>query len=376
MKIACIVGARPNFMKIAPILRAMNQHEKFRPVLIHTGQHYDKNLSDVFFEELGIARPDISLEIGSASHGKQSADILVAVEKVLVEARESDDRFDRMIVVGDVNSTMASAIAATKMHIPVAHVEAGLRSFDHKMPEEINRLITDSICDMLLVSEPSGVENLKREGHPDKNIHLVGNVMIDTLLTQVELARQGDILKRLNLSSGAYGVVTLHRPSNVDHQDVLSGLVNVLTEVSENLPLVFPIHPRTRSRLDGFQLLEPLETSKNIHCLEPLGYNDFLCLTSQAKVIVTDSGGLQEESTALNIPCLTMRSNTERPLTVTEGTSTLIGHCADTLKMQLEAVVGNKYKAGRCPELWDGKAGQRIAKVLLENQHRGFFDKA
>ena len=326
MRLACIVGARPNFMKIAPILRAMKNHDNLHPVLIHTGQHYDKNLSDVFFDELGIDPPDISLGVGSGSHAQQTADILVAIEKVLMDAAENQQPFDRMVVVGDVNSTMAATIAATKLHVPVAHVEAGLRSFDRGMPEEINRILTDAICDLLLVSEPTGVENLKQEGHPDERIRLVGNVMIDTLLTQVERAQQQDTLSRLDLAAGTYGVVTLHRPANVDHPQVLEGLLDVLIDVSGQMPLAFPIHPRTQNRLAEFGFADKLENAANIKCLGPLGYLDFLCLTSQAKVIVTDSGGLQEESTALGIPCLTMRENTERPITVSEGTSTLIGN--------------------------------------------------
>ena len=367
-RLACIVGARPNFMKIAPILRAMKSNDSLVPTLIHTGQHYDKNLSDVFFEELGIARPDISLGVGSGSHAKQTADVLVAVEKVLVDAAEQGQPFDRMVVVGDVNSTMAAAIAATKLHIPVAHVEAGLRSFDRNMPEEINRILTDSICDMLLVSEPSGIENLQREGHPKENVHLVGNVMIDTLLTQVEEARKSGILSTLGFEKGSYGVVTLHRPANVDRPEILSGLVDVLANISSQLPLVFPIHPRTLSRLKEFDLLRRLDESAQIHCLEPLGYNDFLCLTSQAKVIVTDSGGLQEESTALGVACLTMRPNTERPVTVTEGTSTLIGSSADKLQKFLQQVIQGEYKSGKCPDLWDGRASERIVQIIADSK--------
>ena len=367
MKLACIVGARPNFMKIAPILRAMKDYAQMEPVLIHTGQHYDKNLSDVFFEELGIARPDISLGIGSGSHAKQTADILVAIEKVLIDAKESGKPFDRMIVVGDVNSTVAAAIAAAKLHVPVAHVEAGLRSRDRSMPEEINRILTDSICDMLLVSEPEGMDNLKQEGHPDEHVHLVGNVMIDTLMTQVDAARNGDTLSRLGLNKGEYGVITMHRPANVDHPEILKGLVDVLVEISEQLPFAFPVHPRTKKRLEEFELFKVLDSAPGIQCLGPLGYNDFLCLTSQAKVIVSDSGGLQEESTALGVPCLTMRPNTERPITVTEGTSTLIGSCADTLKAELQRVIDGKYKNGKCPKLWDGKAAERIARILADS---------
>ncbi len=363
MRLACIVGARPNFMKIAPILRAMKQHSALHPILIHTGQHYDANLSDVFFDELEIQRPDISLGIGSGSHAQQTANILVAIEKVLVE---EDPPIDRVIVVGDVNSTMAATIAATKLQIPVAHVEAGLRSFDRSMPEEINRILTDSICDMLFVSEPIGVENLRNEGHKDEQIHLVGNVMIDTLLSQIEKAKQKHTIEKLDFCPTSYAVVTLHRPANVDSREVLSSLIDVLIEVSDELPLAFPIHPRTKSRLEEFGLDQKLQRP-NIKCLDPLGYLDFLCLTSQAKVIVTDSGGLQEESTVLGIPCLTMRPNTERPVTVDSGTSTLIGSCSKKLKSYMRQVIDGKYKSGRCPELWDGKASERVAAVLLNS---------
>ncbi len=364
LRIACIVGARPNFMKIAPILRAFEKHNCLDPVLIHTGQHYDSNLSDIFFEELGIKRPEISLGIGSGSHGKQTAEILIAIENVLVEASENGTPFHRMIVVGDVNSTMAATIAAAKLLIPVAHVEAGLRSFDITMPEEINRMLTDSICDMLLPSEPDGVKNLQHEGHDDSKIHLVGNVMIDTLMNQVERAKESNILQDLSLVPGKYGVVTLHRPANVDDEKVLGELLKVLVEISANLPLVFPIHPRTKSRLEAFGFLNLLESASNITCLGPAGYNDFLCLTSQAKVIVTDSGGLQEESTALGVPCLTMRPNTERPITVTLGTSTLVGSDSEKLKLHLTEVIDGTYKAGECPALWDGHAAERIAEIF------------
>ncbi len=368
MRIACIVGARPNFMKIAPILRAMAAHDNLKPVLIHTGQHYDKNLSDIFFDELGIARPDISLGIGSGSHARQTADVMVAVETVLIEAGQQGDPFNMLLVVGDVNSTAAAAIAASKLHIPVAHVEAGLRSFDREMPEEINRLITDAISDLLFVSEPAGVENLKREGHDNEKIFLVGNVMIDTLMTQVERARQQNTLARLVLNPGHFGMVTLHRPSNVDHPELLGGLVDVLVEIADEMPLVFPIHPRTLGRLKQFGLYERISESAGIKALEPLGYLDFLCLTSQARVIVTDSGGLQEESTALGVPCLTMRENTERPITVTQGTSTLIGHSAQLLKSNLRSVLDGTYKIGSCPELWDGRAAGRIAEILAKRE--------
>ena len=366
-KIACIVGARPNFMKIAPILRAMKFHENLQPILIHTGQHYDKYQSDIFFEELGIDPPDIALGIGSGTHAKQTADIMVAMENVLLEANEKSEPFHRVVVVGDVNSTAATAIAAVKLHIPVAHVEAGLRSRDRRMPEEINRVITDAICDMLLVSEPSGIENLKREGHPDDQVHLVGNVMIDTLMSQVERARATGMVEKIGFKPGQYGVITLHRPSNVDHAEILESLIEVIRDISAEMPFVFPIHPRTKARLESFDLLKKLESCQNVKCLDPIGYLDFLNLTSQAKVICTDSGGLQEESTALLVPCLTLRENTERPITCSEGTSTLIGNDAAKLKQHLRDVIDGTYKTGKCPELWDGKASERIATILAQS---------
>ena len=354
--LALVAGARPNFMKIAPIIRAARSKTGLKITLIHTGQHYDKSLSDVFFEELDIPPPDIHLGVGSGSHGQQTGRLIEKLEQEFLAARDRDDPIHRVVVVGDVNSTVAAAIAAVKLNIPVAHVEAGLRSFDRTMPEEINRILTDSICDMLLVSEPSGIENLKREGHLDENIHLVGNVMIDTLLTQVKRAREMDTLQRMELTAGSYGVVTLHRPANVDDSKILGGLVDVLVEISAELPLVFPIHPRTKSRLEAFDLEKKIQNGQSIKCLGPLGYLDFLCLTSSSKVIVTDSGGLQEESTALGVPCLTMRPNTERPVTVTEGTSTLIGSSSEQLKQYLREVIDGGYKSRKVPETlgWDG----------------------
>lgn len=355
-----VAGARPNFMKIAPILRQFDARDDVCTTLIHTGQHYDRNLSDVFFEELGIRKPDIALGVGSGSHAQQTADVMVATEKVL-----QGQEFDRLIVVGDVNSTMAATIAATKVHVPVAHVEAGLRSLDRRMPEEINRMVTDAISDVLLCSEPAGVENLLREGHDKSSVHLVGNVMIDTLMTQVERAKSQNTLERLQLARGEYGVVTLHRPSNVDTPETLRALLTVLAEISQRMSLVFPVHPRTRARIETFDLGSVVKSAPGIRLLEPLGYLDFLCLTSQARVIVTDSGGLQEESTALGVPCLTMRANTERPITCESGTGTLIGNSASRLRENLESVLAGNYKQGKCPELWDGKAAERIADVLL-----------
>ncbi len=359
-----VAGARPNFMKIAPILRELDQRAGLQTILIHTGQHYDRNLSDVFFEELGIRQPDISLNVGSGSHAKQTAEVMVAIEQVVLDAQQAGLPFDRLVVVGDVNSTMAAAIAATKMHVPVAHVEAGLRSFDRDMPEEINRLLTDSISDMLFCSEPAGVENLLREGHSPSQVHLVGNVMIDTLLTQVQRAREQDTLERLDLAANGYGVVTLHRPSNVDDPNSLAELLNVLAEIAGEMPFIFPVHPRTQGRIKEFGLQPTIDAAPNLRLLEPLGYLDFLCLTSRAKVIVTDSGGLQEESTALGVPCLTLRTNTERPITCDEGTGTLIGNSADQLRELLTQVLRGNYKLGKCPALWDGKAAVRIVDLL------------
>jgi UDP-N-acetylglucosamine 2-epimerase (non-hydrolysing) len=351
-------------MKMAPILRAMRKRPELRATLIHTGQHYDANLSDVFFEQLDMPRPEVHLEIGSGSHGQQTARILERMEEVLSAGPREGAAFDRLVVVGDVNSTLAATLAAVKLNIPVAHVEAGLRSRDRTMPEEINRLMTDAVADLLLVSEPEGVDNLRAEGHPDSAIHLVGNVMIDTLLEQVDAARGLDQLAQLGLTPGEYAVVTLHRPSNVDDAGVLAKLVDVLVNLADRLPVVFPVHPRTQARLEAFGLAERLRGAAAVHCLPPVGYREFLCLTSQAKVIVTDSGGLQEESTALGIPCLTMRENTERPITVTEGTSTLVGNDVDLLRAHLDAVLTGTYKHGRCPVLWDGRASERIVELL------------
>jgi UDP-N-acetylglucosamine 2-epimerase (non-hydrolysing) len=363
MHLACFVGARPNFMKMAPLLRALEAYPQVHVVLVHTGQHYDAALSDVFFEDLGMRRPDVTLEVGSGSHGQQTAKVLERTEALLL-GRAAGEKINRVVVVGDVNSTMAVSLAAVKVGVPVAHVEAGLRSFDRSMPEEINRIVTDSIADLLLVSEPAGIENLRREGHPDDHLHLVGNVMIDTLLHLLPRARQRDTLAQYGLAPGGYGVVTLHRPSNVDDPQTLAALLCVLADISRELPLVFPIHPRTKKQIEQCGLASLLASASGILDLPPLGYIEFLALTSQAKVIVTDSGGLQEESTALGIPCLTMRDSTERPVTVEQGTSTLIGSDVAKLRAHLVAVLEGTYKTSSCPKLWDGRAAERIAAVL------------
>lgn len=369
LHLACVVGARPNFMKMAPLLRALEAAGHVRATLIHTGQHYDQSLSDVFFDELGMKRPDICLDVGSGKHGQQTARVLERFEAVLEEGTlDGGHRYDRVVVVGDVNSTMAATLAAVKMGIPVAHVEAGLRSFDRSMPEEINRIVTDSICDLLLVSEPAGVENLRREGHADGQVHLVGNVMIDTLLWLLPKAKARDTLAANGLTAGGYGLVTLHRPANVDTPETLGALLDVLIDASKDLPLVFPVHPRTQQRIEQFGLADRLERAAGLLLLPPAGYLDFLCLSSQAKVIVTDSGGLQEESTVLGIPCLTARPNTERPITVAQGTSTLVGNDPEALRHGLREVLTGTYKQGQCPPLWDGQAAQRIARILTDGK--------
>lgn len=365
MHLVCIVGARPNFMKIAPILSALDAYPQIKSTLVHTGQHYDQNLSEVFFRELGIRAPDVSLEVGSGTHARQTADILVAVEQLLTRFEERGDRARRLVVVGDVNSTMAASLAAAKRCVPVAHVEAGLRSGDRSMPEEINRIVTDSLADMLFVTEPSGVENLRREGHANDTIHLVGNVMIDTLQRHIDTAKKRPALGELGVKPNGYAVVTLHRPSNVDRERNLRGLVDVLLRIAGRLPILFPVHPRTQHRLEEFGLREPLAGAPGVHLMPPLPYLDFVCLTSQARAIVTDSGGLQEESTVLGIPCLTMRTTTERPITVEQGTSTLVGEDYPKLEHLLGEVIEGRYKTGRRPDLWDGKAAGRIAAILV-----------
>lgn len=362
-QLACVVGARPNFMKMAPLLRAISGRDDVNSSLIHTGQHYDAALSDVFFDQLDIQKPDVSLEVGSGSQAQQTARILERIEPVLESGAPGGGKFDRLVVVGDVNSTMAAAIAAAKLGISIAHVEAGLRSFDRGMPEEINRIVTDSISDQLLVSDPIGVQHLQNEGHRDDQIYLVGNLMIDTLRHSLSQANELNVLSELGLNPKGYGVVTLHRPSNVDCVKTLGAILTVLAEISLEMPLVFPVHPRTKARIDSFGLAQLLEQSK-ITLLPPQGYLEFLTLTSSAQVIVTDSGGLQEESTALGIPCLTMRANTERPITVSEGSSTLIGNDSELLRAELTNVLEGRYDSGGCPELWDGAAAERIASIL------------
>jgi UDP-N-acetylglucosamine 2-epimerase (non-hydrolysing) len=358
-----VVGARPNLMKAAPVFAALSRRQGIRQLLVHTGQHYDSNMSDVFFRQLGLPQPDLNLEVGSGSHAVQTARIMMSFEKVVL-----DNRPDLVLVYGDVNSTVACALVCAKLQIPVGHVEAGLRSFDHSMPEEINRVLTDQIANLLFTPSADGDENLRREGIATKSIYRVGNVMIDTL---VRLSATAQELWRDRWSReipDRYTLVTLHRPSNVDASRTLLTIVGALDEISCHLPVFFPIHPRTRQRLNGSysngQTSPALALNLNLHLLEPLGYLDFLALQQHATLVITDSGGIQEETTFLGIPCLTMRDNTERPITVTMGTNTLIGQDINRLKSEVTNVLAGKGKQGRVPPLWDGRSALRIADVI------------
>ncbi|MBM4227072.1 MAG: UDP-N-acetylglucosamine 2-epimerase (non-hydrolyzing) [Gammaproteobacteria bacterium] len=361
LRVVLVAGARPNFMKVAPILRALKaREERFEWRLVHTGQHYDHGMSDVFFEELGIPTPDFHMGAGGGSHAEQTARIMVAFESWCEEFAP-----DLVMVVGDVNSTLACSIVAKKLGIRVAHVEAGLRSGDRRMPEEINRLVTDAISDLCFVTEPSGLENLRREGRSEQSSHFVGHVMIDDLFFQLSqlqrMTRENFATAPLKQSLGRYGVVTLHRPSNVDHAETLSGIASALGEIAAELPLVFPLHPRTRANLARFNLVLP----DRITITEPLPYMEFLNLWSDAALILTDSGGLQEESTALSVPCLTLRENTERPVTLTEGTNVLVGVDPQRIVEAARRQLGRtRQGALTWPALWDGAASERIVAVL------------
>ena len=360
MKVINIVGARPNFVKIASIVHACEDYPQIESVLVHTGQHYDEKLSKLFFDDLNIPTPDINLGVGSASHAVQTARVMTAFEPLL-HGHEPDV----LIVVGDVNSTIACALVAVKLGIPVAHVEAGLRSFDRSMPEEINRILTDAISDLLFVTEPSGRDNLIREGIDPARIHFVGHVMIDTLLANREKAEASPILEQLDLQESSYAVMTMHRPANTDAADDLAAVLGAIEEIQKRLPIVFPVHPRTRNAIERFGLAPRLDAMPNLIATEPLGYLDFLKLMANARLVLTDSGGIQEETTILQVPCLTMRPNTERPVTVTEGTNTLVGTDPEKILAGACKVLDGVRPLGRIPELWDGKSGKRIVDVLL-----------
>jgi len=359
-KILLVAGARPNFMKIAPLYRElMKRAEFFETVLVHTGQHYDVNMSDVFFRDLEIPTPDVFLGVGSGSHAEQAAGVMVSFEKTCREQAPA-----MVVVVGDVNSTMACTITAVKLGIPVAHVEAGLRSRDRTMPEEINRLVTDSISDLLFTPSKDADENLLNEGcHPDK-IYCVGNIMIDSLEFILPKVQTADACSRIGVQPKEYGLITLHRPANVDAEESLCKIVDILVKASEELKIVFPVHPRTFGRLEKFELLPHLRNNSNIILLEPLGYTEFMNLLVNARMVLTDSGGVQEETTYLGIPCLTLRPNTERPVTITEGTNDLV-----TFKTVNEAIVKicrGQWKKGNVPDLWDGMTAGRIVDVFYK----------
>jgi len=352
-----VVGARPNFMKIAPVLEACGKRPRLQSTLVHTGQHYDEKMSRLFFEELSIPRPDVDLEVGSGSQAAQTALILQRIEPLLVERRP-----DVVLVVGDVNSTVACGLAAVKLGIRLAHVEAGLRSFDRSMPEEINRLVTDAISDLLFVTEQSGLDNLAREGVAPEKVHFVGNVMIDTLVKHRASAERSGILERLRLVSGGYAVLTLHRPANVDDAATFAGLLEPIAELSREVPVVFPVHPRTRAALAAVSSAWPV--GADVRPIEPLGYLDFLKLTSDARLVLTDSGGIQEETTILGVPCVTLRDNTERPVTITHGTNVLAGTDGPGIRDAIARARAGRAAPASPPPLWDGRAAERIADVL------------
>jgi UDP-N-acetylglucosamine 2-epimerase (non-hydrolysing) len=358
MKIVGVVGARPNFVKIAPILAELGEYPYVSTTLVHTGQHYDAKMSDSFFANLEIPRPDVNLKVQSPGAVTQIAEIMTRLEPVLESVRP-----DMVVVVGDVNSTVAAAVTAVKLGLPVAHVEAGLRSFDRAMPEEVNRLLTDSISDLLFTTEPAANENLAREGMLPDKVHFVGNVMIDTLFRYRERAAQSDVLDRLGLEPGAYAALTLHRPSNVDDAGTLGMLLEGIAQVQAEIPVVFPVHPRTRRHLEALgAVLPPMPA---LRLAEPMPYLDFVNLMANARCVMTDSGGIQEETTALRIPCLTLRQNTERPITVTRGTNRIVGTSPDAIYACWREVAEGKWPKGDLPELWDGKAAARVVRVIL-----------
>lgn len=354
-----IVAARPNFMKVAPLYHELKRQDWCEPMLVHTGQHYDENMSGNFLRDLGLPKPDISLEIGSGTHAEQTAGVMLAYEKVCFK---SATRPDYVVVVGDVNSTMACAITAKKLDIPVAHLEAGLRSGDRRMPEEINRLLTDVICDLLWTPSPDADENLRREGIDEAKIVRVGNIMMDSYEMRSAEIMAEPVLERYGMNHKQYGVVTLHRPSNVDNEKRLAGLVGTLLQISQHVPLIFPIHPRTVERIKTFGHMDVLNTAPGLSLTEPLNYTSFLNLVRRSCFVITDSGGIQEETTYLDVPCMTVRENTERPITITEGTNRLME--PEDLFAGMQEVLAGKWPSGRRPEFWDGKTAQRVAKSL------------
>jgi UDP-N-acetylglucosamine 2-epimerase (non-hydrolysing) len=350
-RIVCVAGARPNYMKIKPVMDALERRGA-EVVLVHTGQHYDPAMNDVFFADLGIRPPDRFLGVGSGSHAEQTGRVMTAFEPLLAEVSP-----DIVVVVGDINSTLACALVTAKAGPLLAHVEAGLRSRDWSMPEEVNRVVTDRVSDHLLAPSPDAVENLRAEGYREDQIHLVGNVMIDTLLANLDRARTSGVLARYGLTRGGYGLVTLHRPANVDDPEVLAGLLKALGEIAGRCPLLLPVHPRASKRLTE------IGVPGGVRLVPPAGYLDFIALQDSARVVLTDSGGVQEETTALGVPCLTLRENTERPVTVTVGTNILVGTDPEAVSREAEKVLRGEAKQGRIPDLWDGRAAHRIAEL-------------
>jgi UDP-N-acetylglucosamine 2-epimerase (non-hydrolysing) len=365
MKVICVVGARPNFMKIAPLMEALAAAGRLEPFLVHTGQHYDERMSDLFFRQLGLPEPDVNLEVGSASHAVQTAEIMKAFEPVLLAQRPR-----AVLVVGDVNSTIACGLVAVKLGVPLVHVEAGLRSFDRSMPEEINRILTDAISDMLFCTEQAGVDNLAREGADREKVFLVGNVMIDALLSNRSKAEASTILADLGLQAGRYVVLTLHRPGNVDDPAVLGGLLDALEAVQRDWPIVFPIHPRTRKNLAGSPLGRRAEAMGNLRLIDPAGYLDFLKLMASARLVMTDSGGIQAETTILKVPCLTLRTTTECPCTIEAGSNQLVGTDPQRILAAYRRVIDGAARPCPAPPMWDGKAAQRTAAIMAEKLAR------
>lgn len=366
MKFILVAGARPNFMKIAPIMEAFRAHQQgnrhIQVLLVHTGQHYDDKMSNDFFRDLGIPQPDVNLEVGSGTHAQQTARIMIAFEEVCIAHRP-----DWVIVVGDVNSTMACAVTAKKLGISVAHVEAGLRSWDMGMPEEINRLCTDAIADLLFTTDRIASENLRREGVPLEKIHFVGNTMIDTLLHHIERAKAEPLPE--GLREHQFAVLTLHRPANVDNRQILAGIIDVVADLSQRIPVVFPVHPRTLNRLHEFGLFDAVKSASRIRLTEPLSYLPFVGLVARSQMVLTDSGGIQEETTVLGIPCITMRQNTERPITCELGTNILVGTDPERIGAAAFAVLNERPRKAEIPEKWDGQAAARIAIVLVRATH-------
>lgn len=362
-KVLIVAGARPNFMKIAPLCREFQKHRgKFRALLIHTGQHYDFEMSETFFKDLKIPKPYIHLNVGSGTHTVQTANVMTAFEKVLLKEKP-----DLIIVVGDVNSTLACSLVATKMNIKVAHVEAGLRSFDRSMPEEVNRIVTDSLSDYLFASEESGCQNLKKEGVHRKKIHFVGNTMIDTLLFNMPKINKSKILKTLNLKPKTYAVMSLHRPGNVDLKESFLEIFDVLKSCTKKIAFVYPVHPRAKKMMLAHGIKKEFDSLNNLLMIDPLGYIDFMQLIKNTRFALTDSGGIQEETTVLRIPCLTMRENTERPVTIDKGTNVLVGRNKAKILKNINRILKNEdYGSRKAPRLWDGKTAQRIVKILSQ----------